>query len=124
MVKTYYSEKPLPFEREKFGAVLRHDIELHAADAADGEHPAAPQWSAYEFRAAAPYSQNKFIELAMVSLFGNDYENKLINEYNAANLGMYGDDSAAKIERYKAFLSYRYTLKTEIERICGENGVA
>ena len=60
----------------------------------------------------------------MTLMYGNDYENKLLNEYNAAILGIYDPDTSnAMIERYKAFLANRKAMKAEIERICNENGI-
>ena len=54
-----------------------------------------------------------------------NYEQKLINEYNAANLGVYGgsktsDEAKAKIASYKAFLAARATLKAQIDADCAE----
>ena len=67
---------------------------------------------------------DKFIESAMSLLYGNDYEDKLINEYNAAALGIYdAETSTAMVERYKAFLADRKTMKQEIERICIANNI-
>jgi hypothetical protein len=60
----------------------------------------------------------------MTLLYGNDYEDKLINEYNAAALGIYdAETSAAMVERYKTFLTTRKAMKTEIVRICNENDI-
>ena len=124
MKRTYYSEMPPEFEREKFSAVLRLDIQDESANVeAQGD---TPQYSALEFRLADPYAQhqNAFVETAFVNLFGNDYENKLINEYNAAKMGMYPDgEMEQKITRYRAFLQERAAYKAEIERICNEHGI-
>ena len=60
----------------------------------------------------------------MSLIYGNDYEDKLINEYNAANLGIYDEEtSRSMIERYTAFLANRKAMKQEIERICIENNI-
>ena len=69
-------------------------------------------------------TQNIFIEEIFTQLYGNDYENKLINEYNAAKMGLYPDgEMEQKITRYRAFLQERAERKAEIERICNENGI-
>jgi hypothetical protein len=124
MKRTYYSERPPEFERQKFSAVLRLDIQEHPANGeAQGD---TPQFSALEFRLADPYAQqqNAFVETAFVNLFGNDYEAKLINEYNAAKLGLYPDGvMEQKITRYRAFLQERAAYKSEIERICNDHGI-
>jgi len=124
MIKTYYSQQPPKFERGKQCAIIRLDInEEPAAAAADGTE-GGPQWSAYEFRRYKPITQNIFIEEIFTRLYGNDYENKLINEYNAAKMGLYPDgEMEQKITRYRAFLQERAERKAEIERICNENGI-
>lgn len=122
--KTYYTNQPPEFERGKFSATLRLDIQQEPAVAAD-EMEAGPQWSAYEFTIYEPITQNLFIELIFTALYGNDYENKLINEYNAAKMGLYPDgEMEQKITRYRAFLQERAARKAEIERICNEHGIS
>ena len=124
MIKTYYSQQPPEFERGQQYAVIRLDINEEPAVAAADETEGGPQWSAYEFRRYEPITQNLFIELIFTALYGNDYENKLINEYNAAKMGLYPDgEMEQKITRYRAFLQERAARKAEIERICNENGI-
>lgn len=121
MIKTYYNEQPPEFERGKQCAIIRLDINEEPAVADETE---GLQWSAYEFRRYEPITQNIFIEHIFTLLYGNDYENKLINEYNAAKMGLYPDgDTVQKITRYRAFLQERAERKAEIERICNENGI-
>lgn len=124
MIKTYYSQQPPEFERGKQCAIIRLDInEEPTAATADGTE-GGPQWSAYEFRRYEPITQNIFIEEIFTRLYGNDYENKLINEYNAAKMGLYPDgEMEQKITRYRAFLQERAERKAEIERICNDNGI-
>ena len=120
MRKTYYNEQPAEFFRDQYHAEIRFGIQQEpTAEDTDTE-----QWSATVIPAYEPLSQNKFIESAMSLIYGNDYEDKLINEYNAASLGIYdAETSAAMVERYKAFLANRKTMKAEIERICIENNI-
>ena len=116
MRKTYYNEQPAEFFRDQYHAEIRLGIQQ--------EPTATEQWSATVIPAYEPLSQNKFIESAMSLIYGNDYEDKLINEYNAANLGIYDEEtSRAMTERYKAFLANRKTMKAEIERICIANNI-
>jgi len=124
MIKTYYSQQPTEFERGKQCAIIRLDINKESVVAAADETEGDPQWSAYEFRRYEPITQNIFIEEIFTRLYGNDYENKLINEYNAAKMGLYPDgEMEQKITRYRAFLQERAERKAEIERICNENGI-
>lgn len=124
MIKTYYSQQPPEFERSKQYAIIRLDINEEPTVAAADETEGGPQWSAYEFRRYEPITQNIFIEEIFTRLYGNDYENKLINEYNAAKMGLYPDgEMEQKITRYRAFLQERAERKAEIERICNEYGI-
>lgn len=124
MIKTYYSQQPTEFERGKQYAIIRLDINEEPTVAAADETEGDLQWSAYEFRRYEPITQNIFIEEIFTRLYGNDYENKLINEYNAAKMGLYPDgEMEQKITRYRAFLQERAERKAEIERICNENGI-
>ena len=120
MRKTYYNEQPAEFFRDQYHAEIRLGIQQEpTAEDTDTE-----QWSATLTPAYEPLSQNKFIDSAMSLIYGNDYEDKLINEYNAANLGIYDEEtSRAMTERYKAFLANRKTMKAEIERICIANNI-
>lgn len=121
MTTTYYTNQPAEFFRDKYHAEIRLGIQQEPTTNEDTD---TPQWSATVIPSCEPLSQNKFIEAAMSLIYGNDYEDKLINEYNAAALGIYDQvTSAAMIERYKAFLANRKAMKAEIERICIENGI-
>ena len=121
MRKTFFNDQPAEFIRDRYHAEIRLGIQQEPP--AD-ESTETPQWSATVIPTCEPLSQNKFIEAAMSLMYGNDYEDKLINEYNAAALGIYdAETSAAMVERYKTFLADRKAMKAEIERICIENGI-
>ena len=119
MERTHYKQQPSKMEVDKQRLSYRLDIQVEQLD--DGE----VEYSAYEVCISQPYSQNKLIEVAMTTLFGNDHENKLINEYNSAVLGLYHDEEtkAEKINRYTDFLTERAALKADIERVCADNGI-
>ena len=61
-------------------------------------------------------------EAVINHLWPRDYEQKLINEYNAATMGIYGakssTDAQPKIAAYKAFLSERAAIKRQIDDDC------
>ena len=120
MRKTYYNEQPAEFFRDQYHAEIRLGIQQEPTS----EDTDTAQWSATVIPAFEPLTQNKFIESAMSLIYGNDYEDKLINEYNAANLGIYDEETSRSMtERYKAFLTNRKAMKQEIERICIENNI-
>lgn len=124
--RTYYSQQPAEFERGKFQAAIRLDIKKEAAVTGEvgNDEAVDSQFSALEFTQYEPITQNLFIELIFTELYGNDYEAKLINEYNAAKLSLYPDGVAEqKIVRYRTFLEERAAYKAEIERICNDNNI-
>ena len=120
MQRTYYTSQPQPLEFVTRDFLrVRIDIRQEENDSEPG-----PQFSALESVIYAPFSQNQIIETVFTDIFGNDYENKLINEYNSALLDVYSEDEKAqKIERYKEFLQERKALKEEIETICKEHNI-
>ena len=76
----------------------------------------------------APLSSNKITETVITEKWDNNREQKLVNEFNAANLGMIGgakssEEAKAKIEAYKAYLSERATLKAQVDANCLEYGI-
>lgn len=123
MQRTYYSEKPTEILKAKQMLFYRWDIQETEATTEDGEKYL--QYSANEVRVYAPFSQNKIIETVFTKAFGNDYENKLINEYNSAVNGLYDNDDviAEKINRYSNFLKQRIALKQRIEEVCQQYGI-
>lgn len=118
MVKTHYSDEPTRLTVGKTYVIFRWGIEVHT----DEERT---EWTAYEIRIDAPVTTNKVIEEVFSAYFGNDHENKLINEYNSAKIGIITDkeEKAAKIQAYTDFLTERAALKADIERVCADNGI-
>ena len=77
------------------------------------------QWSCEEVIIFAPLSPNKITEKVIAELWDSNYEQKLLNEYNASTLGMYDEDVAkSKINKYKEFLSQRDAIKHQIDEDC------
>lgn len=132
MKRSYYDAKPSKFDAVGNGSyIYRWDIqeeEIQMQVMAEGEEqPVADlthtQYSCYEVVVWAPISSNKITETVIRSMWDANYEQKLINEYNAANLGVYGgsktsDEAKEKISAYKDFLAERATLKSQIDADC------
>ena len=77
------------------------------------------QWSCDEVIIFAPLSPNKITEKVIAELWGSNYEQKLLNEYNASTFGMYDEETATnKINKYKEFLSQREAIKHQIDKDC------
>lgn len=63
-----------------------------------------------------PLTSNRITKAVIEEMWDSSYEQKLINEYNAAQLGVYDADKAAKkIEEYKSFLEQREKVKEEVD---------
>ena len=97
--------------------------------AEDEDQPVAEvshtQYSCYEVIVWATVTSNKITEAVIGQMWEANYEQKLINEYNAAKLGMYGgsassSEAKAKISAYKEFLAARSALKAQIDADCAE----
>lgn len=84
-------------------------------------------WSCDEVTVWAPISSNIITEKVISDMWNANYEQKVINEYNAAQLGMCGDitgeEAQAKINAYKQFLEARAELKKRIDEDCSELGI-
>ena len=89
------------------------------------EAQAQPQWVCEEVTVWAPLSANKITEKVLTERWDGNYEQKLLNEYNAANLGMIPDKDETEKRRqaYTDFLRRRAELKKEIDAFCAEQGI-
>ena len=118
MKKTYYKDKPASFCQCRSGAYFRLDIK---EDIADNE---SSLFSALEFFISEPLSENKVFEKIITSLYNNDCEQKLLNEFYSAKLELYEPDVCAeKIVNYQNFLAERLALKNEVTKICKEHDI-
>ena len=72
-----------------------------------------------------PLTPNRITSAVITEAFPADYEQKLLNEYNAANLGMIPDKEETEKRRqaYTDFLRRRAELKKEIDDFCTEQGI-
>ena len=72
-----------------------------------------------------PLTPNRITAAVITEAFPADYEQKLLNEYNAANLGMIPDKEETEKRRqaYTDFLRRRAELKAEIDAFCAEQGI-
>ena len=82
-------------------------------------------WVAEEVTVWMPLTPNRITAAAITEAFPADYEQKLLNEYNAANLGMIPDAAETEKRRqaYTDFLRRRAELKKEIDAFCAEQGI-
>ena len=89
------------------------------------EAQAQPQWVCEEVTVWMPLTPNRITAAVITEAFPADYEQKLLNEYNAANLGMIPDAAETEKRRqaYTDFLRRRAELKKEIDAFCAEQGI-
>lgn len=75
-----------------------------------------PYWEYDEIIVWQPFTANDITKAVIEYLWPASYEQKLLNEYNAAKLGVYDAEKAAKkIEEYKSFLEQREAVKEEVD---------
>ena len=88
------------------------------------EAQAQPQWVCEEVTVWAPISANKITEKVLTERWDGNYEQKLVNEYNSAQMGLLSEEeAAARIEAYRAFLTERTALKSQVDADCAELGI-
>lgn len=130
-MKSTSNIKPSTFVFEQNGAVI---YSFHIAEkqverlmpSEDGEDVATTE-TQYDFemvRTYLPISSNKLLQAVITDAYPADYEQKLVNEYNSAVMGLYDKETAAKkTAAYKAFLEARAALKAMVETDCAEAGI-
>lgn len=124
-MQAFYDHKPSVLEAVGNGSYkYRWDIvEMEQPAHEEGGEPTT-QWKCQEVTVWAPVTSNKITEAVINELWDSNYEQKLVNEYNAAQLGVYDEETAAaKVAAYKAFLTERNAVKTQVDADCAELGI-
>lgn len=121
-MKSNYDEKPAVIEAVGNGGYFyRWDIKEVAMNTEEGQRT---HWECQEVVVYAPLSSNKIVKAVIAEIWGIDVENKMLNEFNAAQLGIYNDATAqAKIAKYKAFLADREAIKAQVDNDCKAYGI-
>lgn len=133
-MQAFYDKEPQKLEAMGDGSYkYRYNIrEEEVSNASQSEEGVAPQsdeekrtqWACEEVTVFAPLSSNKITQAALTERWEGNYEQKLVNEYNAAQMGLYTDEEAAvRIAAYMGFLKERAALKTQVDADCEELGV-
>ena len=85
------------------------------------------QWQCQEVIVWSPVTSNKITEAVITEVCDHNYEQKLVNEYNATQLGLYGEltseEAKKHINAYKEFLDTRATLKAQVDADCAKLGI-
>ena len=132
-MQAFYDEKPSVLEAVGNGSFLyRYDIseetsEVHSETESE---PVATktQWGCQEVTVYAPLTSNRITEAVISDRWDPNYEQKLVNEYNAASLGLIGggaksDEAKARIASYRDFLTARADLKAQVDADCADLGI-
>ena len=121
-----YDFQPSKFEAVGNGSFLyRYNIQEVTPEVTGENQEAQPtRWECEEVTVWPPVTANKIVKTVISSKWDADREQKLVNEYNAAQLGLYGaktsDEAKAKIQAYKDFLEARAALKAQVDADCAE----
>ena len=128
-----YDAKPSVLEAVGNGSFLyRFNIEEKTSEVmAEGENePVSTRtsWDCEEVVVWSPLTSNKITEAVISKICPASHEQKLVNEYNAANLGLVGgsitsDEAKKRIAAYKEFLEYRAALKEQVDSDCETLGI-
>lgn len=132
----FYDSKPSVLEAVGNGSYrYRFDIEQVTVTAnqtseqgEDQEQPAHTQWQCEEVTVWPPITANRILEAVITECVPATREQKLVNDYNAAQLGMVGgsktsDAAKERIAAYKEFLQLRADLKAQVDGDCAELGI-
>lgn len=126
----FYDNQPSKLEAVGNGSyVYRFNIEelVPVLTEENAEEKKVSQWKCEEVTVWSPLSSNKITEAVITEKWDNNQEQKLVNEYNAANLGLLGaktsEEAKARIEAYKAYLTERASLKAQVDNDCLELGI-
>ena len=126
----FYDNKPSIFEAVGDGSyIYRWNIEevQVSEQANEGEQEAGSnrvQYRCEEVLVWGTVTSNKITQAVISAISGSDHEQKLINEYNAAVLGLLSSEEADRtISAYKAFLERRAAIKAQVDADCAELGI-
>ena len=129
----FYDNKPSILEAVGDGSYKYHfDIieikpEVIPSSDKDVQEEQRTQWQCEEVIVWSPVTSNKITEAVITEECDHNYEQKLVNEYNAAQLGLYGsktgEEAKKHIAAYTEYLSTRAALKAQVDADCAELGI-
>ena len=125
-MKAFYDNQPSKLEPVGNGSYhYRYNIiEVEKPSQGEDVEQSQTQWECEEVIVWAPLSANKITEKVLTERWDGNYEQKLVNEYNSAQMGLLSEEEAAlRIEAYKAFLTERAALKAMVDSDCEKIGI-
>lgn len=132
-MKAYYDEKPSVISEVGNGSILyRYGItEVEATQGqsqAEEQNEAKKQFVCQEVVVWMPITSDSITEAVITDRWDSNREQKLINEFNAAQLGLFGgakssDEAKARIAAYTDYLTERAKLKAQVDADCAALGI-
>ena len=129
----FYDNKPSVLEAVGDGSYRYHfniieiNPEVMSSTDKDVQEEQSTQWQCQEVIVWSPVTSNKITKAVITEVCDHNYEQKLVNEYNATQLGLYGEltseEAKKHINAYKEFLDTRATLKAQVDVDCTELGI-
>ena len=121
-MQAFYDNKPSVLEAVGNGSYLYH-YNIKEVETTSKEEETRTQWQCDEVVVWQPINANRVTQAAIADRWDSNYEQKLINEYNGAQMGLYGgsaksDEAKAIIAKYTEFLTERTALKAQIDADC------
>lgn len=127
-MKVIYDNEPSVLEAVGNGS-HRYHYDIKAVKAESTENfsgtESKTQYECQEVIVWEPITSNKITEAVIADKWDGNYEQKLINEYNAIQFGITTDKAeiAIKTAAYKEFLEERARLKAIIDADCKTLGI-
>lgn len=124
-MKAYYDEKPSVISEVGNGSVLyRYGITEVEVWQGEWLPSTRKQYACQEIVVWLPVTSDKITEAVITDRWDSNYEQKLVNEYNSAKLGLLDKDAAARcIDAYTAYLRERIALKAQVDADCAALGI-
>ena len=126
----FYDNKPSILEAVGDGSYRYHfniieiNPEVMSSTDKDVQEKQRTQWQCQEVTVWSPVTSNKITKAVITEVCDHNYEQKLVNEYNAAQLGMYGEktseEAQKRINAYTDYLTTREKLKAMVDADCAE----
>lgn len=125
-MKAFYDSKPAILEEVGNGSsIYRFDFEAVDVQISEQEHKT--QWKCEEVVVWSPLTANKITEAVITDKFDNNREQKLINDFNSAQLGVFGERGSETAQRYVTnyteYLKERVRLKSVVDADCKKLGI-
>lgn len=127
-MKVIYDNEPSVLEAVGNGSHRYHydikAVETESAEKSSGTE-SKTQYECQEVIVWEPLTSNKITEAVIAEKWDGNQEQKLINEYNAIQLGITTDKTeiANKTTAYKEFLEERVRLKAIVDADCKTLGI-